>query len=786
MRRKRKNQIIIEDDDRFEIYQIYSSFALTSYSRKFIPSQVCSPLYGTKVTNKSTFRDNKGTVDIDYGYDFIRRKEDKHISDEELERRHGSKYYEFNILNNKKIQEIYGNDGSDVDNNTTVVEEKTQNGNTIDSFISSLDELGIEDIPNTNEEKAVKEEEKPENIFEENKEFKLNIDEDYEYNSYPKEESVNIPSFLTKKEANTESPDIKLDIDDEVEPIEKEEVVEETITFDNIPSMEAPTIDFDNNEEYFNPAVDRTLTIEEARRKYNESKNDGGLGATVSPTPKEASKKVEVKPEVKEERIDRYLNYKVPYKDIFKKSNKTEEESPAWIEEKKEVINRTLKDFDIDGEVIQYTKGPTFTQYEIYLAPGVNVKKINQIFDNLQMNLQAKSIRVQAPIPGKPTVGVEVPNPVAETVPFGDTINDEFINDGMPLNVAMGKKIDGSILYQNIPDMPHALIAGATQSGKSVSINTILMSLIIKNSPNDVRLILVDPKKVEFSFYEGIPHLCTPVITDVSEASEALNWACQEMDKRYDIFSRNRCRKISEYNKKAKENPDLEKMPYIVIVVDEFNDLVMQCGDEVNSYIIRLAQKARACGMHIILATQKPTVDVVNGTIKSNIPCRFAFRVSSKQDSLVILDEIGAEALLGRGDMLYKNGGSSERAQGSYVDDDEIIKCCDYIVNNYGTDYLFSHDDLRKQMKSGNITQKNDVNSESIQTLFEIASYCIETQTCSINSIQTQFNFGFNRASRVVSMLEERGIVSPKNGTKSREILVNSVEELKEALEIDE
>ena len=402
------------------------------------------------------------------------------------------------------------------------------------------------------------------------------------------------------------------------------------------------------------------------------------------------------------------------------------------------------------------------------------------------MNLQAKSIRVQAPIPGKPTVGVEVPNPIAETVPFGDTISDEFINDGMPLNVAMGKKIDGSVLYQNIPDMPHALIAGATQSGKSVSINTILMSLIIKNSPKDVRLILVDPKKVEFSFYEGIPHLCTPVITDVSEASEALKWACQEMDKRYEVFSRNRCRKITEYNKKALDNPDLEKMPYIVIVVDEFNDLVMQCGDEVNDYIIRLAQKARACGMHIILATQKPTVDVVNGTIKSNIPCRFAFRVSSKQDSLVILDEIGAEALLGRGDMLYKNGGNSERAQGSFVDDDEIIKCCDYIVNNYGTDYIFSHDDLRKQMKTGNISQNKDVNSESIETLFEIASYCIETQSCSINAIQTQFNFGFNRASRVVSMLEERGIVSPKNGTKSRDILVNSVEELKEALEIED
>ena len=301
MRRKHKKEILIEDDDRFEIYQIYSSFALTSYSRKFIPSQVCSPLYGTKVTNKSSFRDNKGSIDIDYGYDFIRRKEDRHISDEELERRHGSKYYEFNILNNKKIQEIYGNDGSDVDN-TKVIQEEIKYKQPIDSFISSIDELGIDETSNTNEEKIEsKEETIPENIFEENKEFKLNIDEDYEYNSYPKEEPVNIPSFLTKNDNNNDLDEIN------EEKTEEDTPIEETITFDNIPSMSAPTINFDSNADYFNPAVDRTLTVEEARRKYNESKNDGGLGATVSPNAKSEPKKIEEKIESKDEKIDRYL-----------------------------------------------------------------------------------------------------------------------------------------------------------------------------------------------------------------------------------------------------------------------------------------------------------------------------------------------------------------------------------------------------------------------------------------------------------------------------------------------
>lgn len=771
MRKKKNKNILIEDDDRFVIYQIYTSFALTSYSTKFVPSQVCSPIHGTQVTNRRSYIDNKGTVDVDYGYDFIRKEEDKHISDEELERIHGTKYYEFNILNNKKINEIYGTDkGQEPEK---IVQEPIIVKETINSFISSLDELSLDDAVNTNTEAVSQntdtaESYEEEDIYNEATEFKLNIDDDtdYEYNSYSPQPEVNIPSFCEKKDKTQE-----------MEETNEDEEFEEVMTFNDIPNMKAPDIEFDETpNDYFNPAINKNLTIQEAREKYNASKATDGLGATVSPGIKE-----EEKTEVK---INRYENYSIPFESIFKKSSYFNEETPAWIEEKKEIINRTLNDFDIEGEVIQYTKGPTFTQYEIYLSPGVNVKKINQIYDNLQMNLQAKSIRVQAPIPGKPTVGVEVPNPIAEMVPFGDTLSSEFINDGKSLNVAMGKRIDGSVLYQNIEDMPHALIAGATQSGKSVSINTILMSLIIKNSPNELRLILVDPKKVEFSFYEGIPHLCTPVITNVFEASEALKWACEEMDRRYDVFQRNRCRKITEYMKKQKENPSLEGLPYIVIVVDEFNDLVMQCGDDVNDYIIRLAQKARACGMHIILATQKPTVDVVNGTIKSNIPCRFAFRVSSKQDSLVILDEIGAEALLGRGDMLFKNGGASERAQGSFVDDDEIIKCCDYIVNTYGSDYVFSHDDLRQKMKSGNINQKDA--SEPLELLLDVGIYCIETQSCSINSIQTQFNLGFKRASRVVTILEEKGIVSAKKGTKSRDILVETVEELEEALGIEE
>lgn len=734
---KKKKKILIEDDDRFVIYQIYTSFDLLNYTKKFEPLQVCSPMHGTNITNKNSYIDNENKVDVDYGYDYLREDKDKHLTDEKLIEKHGTKYYEFDILDNKKIQNIYG-----VETNSkeyTVVQEPPKKKETINSFISSLDEL-VENsidtkVDNINSNETITQEVKDDiDLLNDELEFKINIDEEL---------NENINDNLTFKETTF--------LDKELENIDT------NINFDSLPNMKAPTIHFDE---------DIKISEKEKNDDLNSNSTDNN-------------------PVEKEEVINKYLNYYVPFETLFKKSCKVEEETPIWLEEKKEIINKTLKDFEIDGEVIAYTKGPTFTQYEIYLSPGVNVKKVNQIYDNLQMNLQAKSIRLQLPIPGKPTIGVEVPNPKAEMVPFGDTLSNEFINDGKPLNVAMGKKIDGSILYQDITDMPHALIAGATQSGKSVSINTILMSLIIKNSPDVVRLILVDPKKVEFSFYEGIPHLCTPVITDVNEAASALKWACEEMDRRYDLFQRNRCRKITQYNELVKTNPSLNKMPYIVVVVDEFNDLVMQCGDDVNDYIIRLAQKARACGMHIILATQKPTVDVVNGTIKSNIPCRFAFRVSSRNDSMVILDEIGAENLLGRGDMLFKNGGNSERAQGSYVDDDEIIKCCDYIVNNYGTDYLFSHADLKKQMLSGNIRQKEE-SQETPEMLYEIACYCMETNKCSSNEIMKQFNFGFNRSTMIANTLAEKGIVSKPNGTRPREILVHSYEEIKKLLGIEE
>lgn len=767
---KKKTVLIEEEHEKFVIPQIdFATTGLIKRKNGFQKSKVASPFHGSHVLDKNHFVDNKGSVNVDSNYDFVR--EDKHISDEELIKIHGTKYYEFGFItkDSENIGTLYG--GSDYSKPEVGFQPKKEEKKTF-SFVSSVDDMLADEEPiiNVHEVNDEPDYDNPES------EFKLNIDIDddapaYEYNTYhekmPKPGQTNIPSFLTDS-ANTAR-----------KPSFENITIDEELSFGNNDDLEAPAIEFDN------PAVDRNQTIEEAilAMQKQEIKYEEKPKPVYNPAPSAPAKQ-----EVEESYGNDYSNYRIPYESIFRKNASVVDENPAWLEEKKEIINSSLRSFGIEGEVVTYTKGPAFTRYEILLASGVNVKKVTQIYDNLQKDLQAKSLRILAPIPGKNTIGVEVPNDVPEMVAFGDIITPEYINNGKPLSVAMGKNIDGTPVFQNITDMPHALIAGATQSGKSVSINTILISLLIKNSPDNLKLILVDPKKVELSFYNDLPHLATPVIDDAQIATESLKWAVAEMERRYDVLARNRVRNIGDFNKKRESNPTLEKLPYIVIVVDEFNDLVMQCGAEANEAIIRLAQKARACGMHIILATQRPTVDVVNGTIKANITCRIAFRVASDMDSRTILDEIGAESLLGRGDMLIKNNGTPLRAQGAYISDDEIEAVCNYLVEKYDSDFLFTHTDLKKRMaknQAGGGFGVKEAPSEPEELLYQIAEACVSQGVCSINSIQNGFGVGFNRAQRIVQILEERGIVSEKKGTKGREILVDSYK-LREIFNMDE
>ncbi|MFA5560900.1 MAG: DNA translocase FtsK [Acholeplasmataceae bacterium] len=463
--------------------------------------------------------------------------------------------------------------------------------------------------------------------------------------------------------------------------------------------------------------------------------------------------------------------YELPPISIFKKKDRDLNEKPDWLLDQIDTINQTLEQFGIEGSVSGSKKGPTVTRYEIALKPGVNVKRISGISDNLMMNLSSKSIRIEAPIPGKPYVGLEVPNVKPEIVAFGNVVDTkEFLEDRYhPLKVALGVDIDGENIYIDISSMPHGLIAGATNSGKSVCVNTILVSLLIKNKPEDLKLILIDPKMVEMMPYNDLPHLVTPVITDSKMAASALAWSVSEMDRRYQVFASSRSKDIKSFNENVKNGVvDLEKMPYIIIIIDELADLMSVAAHDVEAYIQRLTQKARAAGIHLLVATQRPTTDVVKGTIKSNIPVRMAFKVASFVDSTTILDGAGAETLLGKGDMLLKRTDRAHRLQGAFISDEEIYAVTDFIRKQQKPNYVFDHEELKEQVKT-----KEIVNDD----LFEDVAYFVVTSgSASINGIQKEFEIGFNRAQKLVEMLEYHEIVSTGQGTKAREVLVTLTE----------
>jgi DNA segregation ATPase FtsK/SpoIIIE, S-DNA-T family len=464
-------------------------------------------------------------------------------------------------------------------------------------------------------------------------------------------------------------------------------------------------------------------------------------------------------------------HYRLPSLDLFSKIERDLNEQPEWLLQQIDTINSTLEQFSVEGQVKGSKKGPTVTRYEIALEPGVNVNRVSRLSDNLMMNLSSKAIRIEAPIPGKPYVGLEVPNVKQEIVAFGNVVNTKAFKDSydQPLKVALGVDIDGENIYVDIASMPHGLIAGATNSGKSVCVNTILISLLLKNTPEDLKLILIDPKMVELTPYNHLPHLITPVITDAKIAASALSWAVNEMEKRYRLFASSNSRDIKKYNEKvARGLVDNAKMPYLVIIIDELADLIAVTAHDVEDAIQRITQKARAAGIHLLVATQRPSTDVIKGTIKSNIPVRIAFKVSSYVDSTTILDYAGAETLLGRGDMLLKRTDRAHRLQGAYIPDEEIYAVTEFIKDQRGPNYIFGHDELKADSKQ---------RANELDELFEdVARYVVESQNASMNSIQKQFEIGFNRAQRIVEMLEEAGIVSGAQGTKAREVLVTMYE----------
>ena len=498
---------------------------------------------------------------------------------------------------------------------------------------------------------------------------------------------------------------------------------------------------------------------------------------------KPAVKVEQPKPEVKKEVIDKpkpkkndYAKYKLPPLSIFKVIDNDDSVRHEWIQDQLDTINRTLQEFNIDGNVVNYTKGPSVTRYEVELAAGVSVKKITGIEENLKMNLAAKSLHIEAPIPGKAYVGIEVPNKVVEMVNFGNICHSDEFKNSSKLSFGVGIDLNGNTVVAPINKMPHGLIAGTTGSGKSVCSHSLIISLLLKNKPDELKLMLIDPKAVEFVFYEELPHLVTPIISDPKLASQALKWACDEMDNRYKMFAQLRVRNIEDFNYKIENEGYSEpKMPYMLILIDELADLMQTASADVEQSIQRITQKARAAGMHLIVATQRPTTDVVKGTIKANIPTRIAFRVSSPTDSMTILDYGGAEQLLGKGDMFFKNDFGTTRIQGAFIHDDEINAVCDFIRNQAGPDYIFNHDKLKQ-------TADAQSRKENTDELFDdVARYVVEMQNASINNLQKRFGIGFNRAQSLIDLLESAGVVSPQVPGKARSVLVTA-EELEEIL----
>ena len=482
--------------------------------------------------------------------------------------------------------------------------------------------------------------------------------------------------------------------------------------------------------------------------------------------------------EDKEEKTIINPNYKLPPLTLLKLSKgNNDKENVEAVKQNINTLEKVLADFEIPGKIKECHIGPSVTQYEMELQAGTKVNKLLSIQKEIALNLAAKDVRIQAPIPGKSTIGIELPNKVNSAVSFREVLSKIPAPDAKSiLAVGLGKDIMGTVKWAEINTTPHLLIAGATGSGKSVCINCIIASILMR--PDEVKLVMVDPKKVELSMYNGVPHLLTPVVTDPKKASIALKNIVAEMERRYEVFEDTKCKNISAYNKMCEEKTEFQKMPYIVFIIDELADLMLVAAKDVEDSIMRITQMARAAGIHLIVATQRPSTDVITGVVKANIPSRISFAVSSSIDSRTILDQTGAEKLLGKGDMLFKPMGENVpiRIQGAYVSDEELQKIVDFTISQQKANYDHSLTEDRSEASSSD-AGKYDDGYESAEEYDDplyndIVDFAIEFGKISASLIQRKYRIGYNRAARIVDLLEERGIIGPQNGSKPREVLV--------------
>jgi S-DNA-T family DNA segregation ATPase FtsK/SpoIIIE len=521
------------------------------------------------------------------------------------------------------------------------------------------------------------------------------------------------------------------------------------------------------------PATAKPAVAKQPRKRLEK--------AVVSPKERPASEESAPEPEAKKD--DRQITldfegeqtrgeYVLPPLSLLAEPPSAHKRSPKDIQNNIEILEATLEQFGIDANVNDVTTGPTITRYEIQLGPGIRVSKITSLADNIAMNLAASHVRVEAPIPGKNAIGVEVPTSVRSIVTLREMAESlEFHDNTSPLRVALGKDVGGTGVYADLTRMPHLLIGGATNSGKSICLAGVIMSLIVRNTPKDLRLVMIDPKRVELTLFEGLPHLMYPVVKDVKEAPGVLRAVWREMDRRYDKFSERGVRNIDGWN--GKVGPE-EKMPYLVVIIDELADLMIQAANEVETSICRIAQLARATGIHLVIATQRPSVDVITGTIKANISSRIAFSVSSQIDSRTIIDQAGAEKLIGKGDMLFLPIDATKpvRVQGCYVSEKEIQEVCTFWRDQEKPHYTLTPIKAAIEEKEGRM--RDDEDEDPLWE--EAVRWCVDRGQASTSMLQRKFSIGFQRASRLLDMMEERNIVGERDGPRPREVLMNHQE----------
>lgn len=524
------------------------------------------------------------------------------------------------------------------------------------------------------------------------------------------------------------------------------------------------------------------------RQRENDKKKSAPKSKSIDEIVKDASEenKQDDKPvdkfEVSKESMEATVNdYKLPTVDLLKIGvKKSTRDISSELKKNAQMLIETLHSFNVDATITDISCGPTVTRYELKPAAGIRISKITNLADDIALNLAATHVRIEAPIPGKAAVGIEVPNTVKNTVTMRELIDTpEFYEQRSKLSAGLGKDIAGKCVYCDIAKMPHLLVAGTTGSGKSVCMNSIITSILYRAKPDEVKFLMIDPKQVEFSKYAGIPHLLVPVVTDPRKAAGALGWAVSEMLQRYQRLSQVGVRDIEGYNKYVKKHEDMEPMPKICIFIDEFADLMMAAPKEVEDSVCRLAQMARAVGMHLVIATQRPSVDVITGLIKANISSRIALTVSSQIDSRTILDSAGAEKLLGHGDMLYSPIGASKpiRVQGCFISDEEVEELCDFVKNQGESQY---DDEIAREIEAKAVQDKksspfeDDGDGEQLDALFDKAvDVVLETGTASTSFLQRKLSVGYARGAKIMDQLQEKGIIGPANGSKPREILIN-------------